>query len=81
MHSDAGALAVTDKDKFMVIASDGVWEFLSNEEVVDIVKQCNGDAEKAAREVRARLCIHVLFTTLTNSHVVSVVVLWIHVGS
>ena len=25
-------------DKFLVIASDGIWEFISNEEVVDIVK-------------------------------------------
>lgn len=27
----------SDEDKFMVLASDGVWEFLSNAEVVDLV--------------------------------------------
>jgi serine/threonine protein phosphatase PrpC len=27
-----------DQDKFIVIASDGVWEFLSNEDVVRIVE-------------------------------------------
>lgn len=45
---------LTERDKFMVIASDGVWEFLSNEQVVEIVVSCEGDAEKAAAEVCAR---------------------------
>jgi len=31
-----------------------VWEFLSNEQVVEIVVSCEGDAEKAAAEVCAR---------------------------
>ena len=26
-----------EEDKFMILASDGVWEFLSNDEVVDLV--------------------------------------------
>ena len=26
-------------DKFIILASDGIWEFISNEEVVDIVKE------------------------------------------
>ena len=28
---------ITSEDKFMVLASDGVWEFLSSERVVNIV--------------------------------------------
>lgn len=28
---------VTPNDRFLVIASDGVWEFLSNEEVVSLI--------------------------------------------
>ena len=28
---------LTEDDKFIVIASDGIWEFLSNERVMDIV--------------------------------------------
>ena len=27
-----------EEDKFIILASDGIWEFISNEEVVDIVK-------------------------------------------
>ena len=29
---------LSDKDKFVLIASDGVWEFMSSSEVVDIIK-------------------------------------------
>lgn len=32
--------------RFMVVASDGVWEFLSSEDVVEIVKGCAGDADR-----------------------------------
>ena len=41
---------LTEADKFIVIASDGVWEFLSNDEVVNIVMPhyLNNSAEKAA---------------------------------
>ena len=28
---------ITPEDKFIVIASDGVWEYLSNEDVMNIV--------------------------------------------
>lgn len=41
------------EDKFMVLASDGVWEFLSSNEVAEIVERCHGDADKAAKEVCA----------------------------
>jgi serine/threonine protein phosphatase PrpC len=27
----------TENDKFIVIASDGVWEYMKNEEVMDLV--------------------------------------------
>mmetsp|Transcript_60560 Transcript_60560/g.126757 ORF Transcript_60560/g.126757 Transcript_60560/m.126757 type:complete len:94 (+) Transcript_60560:901-1182(+) len=37
---------LTERDKFMVVASDGVWEFLSSEDVVEIVKGCAGDADR-----------------------------------
>ncbi|KAL0340845.1 UNVERIFIED_CONTAM: putative protein phosphatase 2C 33 [Sesamum radiatum] len=31
---------ITDKDEFVVLATDGIWDVLSNEEVVDIVGSC-----------------------------------------
>lgn len=44
---------LTDNDQFMVIGSDGIWEFMSNEEVVALVGRVagpNGErAEDAAR--------------------------------
>ena len=30
---------IDPEDKFMIMASDGVWEFISSQEAVDIVKQ------------------------------------------
>lgn len=45
---------LTERDKFMVIASDGVWEFLSNEDVIEIVKGCAGDSDRACQEICAR---------------------------
>ena len=34
---DVTEFTLTVNDKFMVIASDGVWEFLSNQDVAEIV--------------------------------------------
>jgi len=44
---------VHEDDRFMVIASDGVWEFLSNEDVAKIVAPFYnaGQAEQAANQV------------------------------
>ena len=41
------------QDKFIVIASDGVWEYLSNEEVVEIVSKyyMSGDVDSAIADV------------------------------
>ena len=41
---------LTDQDNFIVLASDGVWEFLSNDEVVALIMPhyLNNSAEKAA---------------------------------
>lgn len=44
---------LTEHDKFIVIASDGVWEFLQNDEVVAMIYQhyLNNSAEKAAEQL------------------------------
>lgn len=39
----------TKNDQFMVSASDGIWEFLSNEDVCDIVSKYKNDPNKASR--------------------------------
>lgn len=41
------------EDKIVIIASDGVWEVLTNEEAMDIVKEFygRGEAEEAAKEL------------------------------
>jgi serine/threonine protein phosphatase PrpC len=31
---------ITGKDKFIIVASDGVWEYISNELAVEIVSKC-----------------------------------------
>ena len=46
---------VSDDDCFLIMASDGVWEFISSQEAVDIVsaklKSSGGDAEVACKEL------------------------------
>lgn len=46
-------LDLSRDDKFIVLASDGVWEFITNEEIAAIVKPFfeNKNAEKAAEAV------------------------------
>ena len=44
---------VTEHHKFLVLASDGVWEYMSNQEVVDVAKQHIKDPVKAADAVVA----------------------------
>jgi len=39
------------KDKFMVVASDGIWQVLSNEEVVKVVCDAGGDPKAASEEL------------------------------
>ncbi len=44
------------------MASDGVWEFLSSEDVVEIVKGCAGDADR----VGGRISVVVLRCMIVN---------------
>jgi len=44
------AYSLTPHDDFMVVASDGLWEFVSSQEVVDITSSC-GTPEEAAHKL------------------------------
>jgi serine/threonine protein phosphatase PrpC len=47
---DHTSIELTAQDKFIVLASDGVWEFISSKEAVDIIAQYD-TAEEACRQL------------------------------
>lgn len=49
---DHTSIELTPSDKFIILASDGVWEFISSKEAVEIVAQYDS-AEEACRQVCA----------------------------
>ena len=48
---DISIMDVDDKLKFFVLATDGVWDGLSNEEVVEIVYANMDDPQRASEQV------------------------------
>ncbi|KAI3924208.1 hypothetical protein MKW98_032409 [Papaver atlanticum] len=44
---------LTDKDEFLVLATDGIWDVLSNKEVVNIVRSAPAEASEAQALVEA----------------------------
>jgi len=44
---------INDTDRFIIIASDGVWEFLSSQEAVDIVVACSNPQQAASKLLTA----------------------------
>ena len=38
---------MTSADKFLIVASDGIWEFLTNKEVVEITRKADDPQEAA----------------------------------
>ncbi|KAJ6435177.1 hypothetical protein OIU84_000405 [Salix udensis] len=53
-HEDSPGLAiVTPRDRFVVLASDGVWDVLSNKEVVSIISTADSELDAAKSVVEA----------------------------
>jgi len=58
--SDIGVIAspeiithtISDNDKMLILASDGVWEFISNDEVIDLISNCETPEECSKTIVR-----------------------------
>lgn len=51
-HPDVSVMEVTPQDRFLILASDGVWEFMDCQAAADLVAGCTS-AEEACRTVRA----------------------------
>jgi serine/threonine protein phosphatase PrpC len=47
---DHSVVELSSQDRFVILASDGVWEFITSKEAVDIVMQFD-NAEEACRQV------------------------------
>ena len=44
-------LVLSDRDLFLIVASDGVWDGLDNQDVAAVMMDCDGDVKLASREL------------------------------
>lgn len=49
---DVSVVDLTEEDVCIVWASDGVWEFMSSQDAIDVVAECGDPSEAAAILVR-----------------------------
>lgn len=58
---DVTVTEVTPADQLLILATDGVWEFVSNQEAVDIVAACATveDGCRAVSALQAHVCVSV----------------------
>jgi len=68
---------LTDADRFLILASDGVWEFISSQEAVDLVAECENPYEAAYKLIEVAWRLWLEFDTRTDD--ITVVVIFTHV--
>jgi hypothetical protein len=61
---DHSVVELSSQDRFVILASDGVWEFITSKEAVDIVMQFDS-AEEACRQVSLSACLETQLTSLS----------------
>lgn len=54
---------VQPQDRFLILASDGVWEFMSSQEAVDVIKDCRDPKEAATELIMAAWDIWIIEDT------------------
>lgn len=68
---------LTDADRFLILASDGVWEFISSQEAVDLVATCDNPYDAAHKLIEKAWKLWLQFDTRTDD--ISVMVIFSHV--
>ena len=50
---DIQSVDLVQGDQFILLCSDGVWEFITSQEAVNLVNKCEGDPKKASEKLSA----------------------------
>lgn len=65
---DIKKITITDKDEFMIIACDGIWNFLTSEQAVQFVRTRLAEN----REKLSTICEEVFLVTLQSAVIIIV---------
>jgi serine/threonine protein phosphatase PrpC len=59
---------ISEEDEFVILASDGVWEFLDNEDAVRIVSECLYDSDEDAEVCASAACEALIKAAMEKWH-------------